>query len=197
LIKTKADALVNKPIFALIVLLPFLVSLTVFACAQQTFVVPPLSEKTINVTLNQGESVKGTVSVTGGTGTGVDFAVIDPDGNKLLSYNYTSYTSFSFNALIAGTYALSFNNSFCSCVGGKNVELDYSVNGKPLQGSSNAGSNGKFSTLIIAMSVVVIAVAVAVVLLIRRLSANAKDASVAPKLPALSCLMCFVGYSLN
>jgi hypothetical protein len=80
---------------------------------------------------------------------------------------------------------LSFNNSFCSCVGGKNVALDYSVNDKPIQGSSNALSNGKFSALIIIVLAIVIAAGAAVVLLIRRLSANAKDASANPKLLAL------------
>ena len=63
LVKTKTGTFVNKPIFVLIVFLMLLGSLTVFVHAQQTFTVPPLSEKTVNVNLNQGDSVKGTVSV--------------------------------------------------------------------------------------------------------------------------------------
>jgi hypothetical protein len=187
----------NKLIFALIVLLKFLGFLTVFVHAQQTFIVPPLSEKTINVNLNQGESVKGNVSVTGGTGTGVDFTVTDPDGNKLLSYNYTSYTSFSFNALVTGTYILGFDNSFCSCVGGKNVDLDYSVSDKPIQGSSNTASNEKFSTLIIIVLVAVIVAAVAVVISIRRLCTKTKDVSVTSKAAATLMLDMFNAISSN
>ena len=135
----------NKHIFVLIVFFVLLGSLTVFVHAQQTFTVPPLSEQTVKVNLNQGDSVNGTFSVSGGTGTGVDFMVSDPNGKELLSYNYTSYTSFSFSASITGTYILSFDNSFCSCVGGKTVTLNYSVNDKPVQVSSQGGSNGRGS----------------------------------------------------
>jgi hypothetical protein len=172
LVKTKTGTFVNKPIFVLIVFLMLLGSLTVFVHAQQTFTVPPLSEKTVNVNLNQGDSVKGTVSVSGVTGTGVDFMVSDPNGKELLSYNYTSYTSFSFSASITGTYILSFDNSFCSCAGGKNVTLNYSVNDKPVQVSSQGGSNGGFPIVIILIFDIVVAAITAFVILIRRPRTN-------------------------
>ncbi len=170
----------SKPIFVLIVFLVLLGSLTVFAHAQQTFTVPPLSEQTVKVNLNQGDSVNGTVSVSGGTGTGVDFMVSDPNGKELLSYNYTSYTTFSFSASINGTYTLSFDNSFCSCVGGKNVSLDYSVNDKPVQRSLAVGSNGGFPIVIILIFVIVIVAIAAVVILIRRPRTNTNNATVSP-----------------
>jgi hypothetical protein len=165
--KTKTGTFVNKPIFVLIVFLLLLASLTVVVHAQQTFTVPPLSEKTVKVNLNQGDFVKGTVSVSGGTGTGVDFMVSDPNGKELLSYNYTSYTSFSFSASNTGTYVLSFDNSFCSCAGGKNVTLNYSVNDKSVQASSQGGSNGGFPLVIIPILVIVVAAIAVVVILIR------------------------------
>jgi len=119
---------VNKHILAPIVLIALLCSLPTFVHAQQTFTIPPLSSQSINLNLKQGDTVNGTISVTGGTGTGVDFMVDDPNGNELLSYNYTTYTNFEFSAPANGTYTLNFNNSFCSCVGGKNVTLNYSIN---------------------------------------------------------------------
>ena len=151
---------------------------------QQTFTVPPLSEQTVKVNLNQGDSVNGTFSVSGGTGTGVDFMVSDPNGKELLSYNYTSYTSFSFSASITGTYILSFDNSFCSCVGGKNVTLDYSVNDKPVQVSSQGGSdgsNGGFPIVIILVLVIVIVAIAVVVILMRRPRTNTNNAAVSPQ----------------
>ena len=169
----------NKPIFVLIIFLMLLGSLTVFVHAQQTFTVPPLSEKTVKVNLNQGDFVKGTVSVSGGTGTGVDFMVSDPNGKELLSYNYTSYTSFSFSASNTGTYVLSFDNSFCSCAGGKNVTLNYSVNDKSVQASSQGGSNGGFPLVIIPiLAIIVVAIAVVVILIRHPRTKNTNNSTV-------------------
>ena len=162
----------NKPIFVLIVFFLLWGSLTALVHAQQTFTIPPLSERTVKLNLNQGESVSGTVSVSGGTGTGVDFMVNDPNGKELLSYNYTSYTSFAFSASITGTYVLSFDNSFCSCAGGKNVTLNYSVNDKPVPVSSQGGSNGGFPIVIIPVLAIVVAAIAVVVILIRRPRTN-------------------------
>ena len=155
-------------------------SLTVFVHAQ-AFTVPPSSEQTVKVNLTQGDFVSGTVSVSGGTGTGVDFIVSDPNGKELLSYNYTSYKSFSFSASITGTYILSFDNSFCSCAGGKTVTLNYSVNDKPVQVSSQAGSKGEFPIVIILILAIVIVAIAAFVILMRRSRANTKNATDSPR----------------
>jgi hypothetical protein len=182
---------VSKHIFVLIVFLVLMGSLTVCVHAQ-TFTVPPLSEQTVNVNLSEGDFVNGTVSVSGGTGTGVDFVVSDPNGKELLCYNYTSYTSFSFSASINGTYILSFDNSFCSCVGGKTVSLDYSVNDNPVQVSSQSGSNkpvqvsaqggsiGGFPLVVVLGLVFVIVVVAAVVILMRRPRTNTNNATASP-----------------
>ena len=167
----------NKPIFVLIVFFLLLGSLTVFVHAQHTFTVPPLSEQTVNVNLNRGDSVNGTFSALGGTGTGIDFKVTDPNGKELLSYNFTSYKSFSFSASSTGTYILSFDNSFCSCDGGKNVTLDYSVN-KPVQGSLEVGFNQGFPFVIVLILVIVIVAIAAVVVLMRRPRAKTSDSAV-------------------
>ena len=149
-------------------------SLIAIVHAQQTtFTVPPLSGQTVKLDLNQGDSVNGTFSASGGTGTGIDFKVTDPNGKELLSYNYTDSKAFSFSASTAGTYNMSFDNSFCSCEGGKNVTLDYSVN-KPVQGSLEAASNGgfPFATVLI-LAIVIVAVAAVVIMMTRpRTKAN-------------------------
>jgi len=162
-------------VFVLIVFLVLLGSITTFAHAAQTFTVPPGSKQAVNVNLNQGDSVNGTISVSGGTGTGVDFTVTDPNGKELLSYNYTSYTGFSFSASINGTYILGFDNSFCSCFGGKNVTLDYSVNDKPVQASIQDKSNGEFPTDIALIVVIVIVAISAIIILMRRQTANTNN----------------------
>ena len=181
MVKVEDGTSVNKHVFALIVFLVLLASLIVCVHASTTFTVPPLSEQTVKVNVNQGDSVKGTVSVSGGTGTGVDFMISDPNGKELLSYNYTSYTTFSFSASITGTYALSFDNSFCSCEGGKNVTLDYSVNDKPANGSLDVGSSGGFPLVIILILVIVIVAIAAVVILMRRPRTNTNTAAVSPQ----------------
>ncbi len=165
----------KKHIFALTVFLVLLCSLTSFAAASQTFTVSPESKQTVSVNLSQGDFVNGSLSVSGGTGTGVNFAVTDPNGKQLLSYNYTSYQSFSFSAQINGNYTLSFDNSFCSCVGGKNVTLEYSVNNKPTQVNLQSGSNGGFPIATAILLVAVIPAIAAVAISIRHLRGNTNN----------------------
>lgn len=165
----------NKPFLVLTVFLLAVGSSAVFVHAQ-TFTVPPLSQQTVNVNLNRGDCVNGTFSALGGTGTGIDFKVTDPNGKELLSYNYTSSKAFSFSATANGTYKLCFDNSFCSCEGGKNVTLDYSVN-TLAQGSIEAGSNKGFPVAMVLISVAVAAIIViaAVVTITRRPKQKAKS----------------------
>ena len=170
-------------------------SSTVFVHASTAFTVPPLSERTVNVSLSKGDFVSGTVSVSGGTGTGVDFMVSDPNGKELLSYNYTSYTSFSFSASINGTYILSFDNSFCSCAGGKTVTLNYSVNDKPIQVSSQGmsnGSSGGLPIVIIPVLVIVIVAIAAFVILMRRSRTKTNKAAVSSQATPCTLIMHYV-----
>ena len=158
--------------FVLLLFLPMVVQ------ASQTISVAPQTKKVINVSLSQGDFVNGTVSVSGGSGGGVDFLVSDPNGKELVSYNYTTYTSFSFPASINGTYLFSFDNSFCSCTTGKTVTLDYSVNDKVVQGSLQGGSN-EGGSIVIPIILVIGAIAIlAVAIITRRLRANTHDKTV-------------------
>jgi hypothetical protein len=173
---------VNKHILVLIVFLVLLSSLTAYAHASQIFTVPPISKQTVNVNLSQGDSVNGTFSVSGGTGTGVDFMVTNPNGKELVSYNYTSFTNFSFSASINGTYLLSFDNSFCSCYGGKTVTLDYSITNKTVQVNSQSDSYNGFPIvpIVITLSVVIVIAISTVIILMRRLRTNTNNETVSP-----------------
>lgn len=173
----------NKFILVLIAFFLLIGSLSILVHAQ-TFAIPPLSEKTVNVNLNQGNCVNGTFSASGGTGTGVDFTVTDPNGKKLLSYNYTSAKSFSFSASTNGNYKLSFDNSFCSCEGGKNVTLDYSVTASP-QGSLNLQSNQEIALAILVILAIVILVVAILVIILRRAKTPADKATLQPQVASM------------
>ena len=168
--QAKIGVFVGRHVLVLIVFFVLLSSLTALVHASQTISVPPVSQQTVKVNLSQGDSVNGTFSVIGGTGTGVDFTVTDPNGKELLSYNWTSRANFSFSASINGTYILLFDNSFCSCYGGKTVTLNYSVNNKTDQVNTQSGSSQEFpiATIVIAVSVVVVIAIFSVVIVIRR-----------------------------
>lgn len=157
----------KKHIFAFAIAVALLTSTITFVHASQEFTVPPLSEKTIALNLSQGQICRGSFSVTGGTGTGVDFSVSDPEGKQILSYNFTSQQNFSFSAIVGGIYVLSFNNEFCSCEGGKNVTLDYAVN-QPAVSKVAASSTSSFPIAATALIIAAVAAAVvAAVILVR------------------------------
>ena len=164
----------NKHILALIICVLIIESMVPLAHASQTFTVPPGSKQTISLNLGQNDLVNGTISVSGGTGTGVNFIVSDPNGKELLSYNYTSTAVFSFSASINGTYVMSFDNSFCSCVGGKTVTLDYSINSKPVNSNSQAESDSSVPVGISALIIFCVVLAISVVIvLMRHIGTNA------------------------
>ena len=156
----------NKHVAGLVVFLMLMSCLIASVHAAQTFTVPPLSRQTIKVNLNQGDSIAGAFSVSGGTGTGVDFTVIDPSGKQLLNYNWTSGASFSFSASSTGMYLLNFDNSFCSCYGGKNVTLSYSIDDKTVQQSIQDSPYKGFPTtptaLVLSVAIVISILAVAI-----------------------------------
>jgi emp24/gp25L/p24 family/GOLD len=152
-----------KKIFAVIFFLILLGSLTSYVHATQTFTIPPGNKQIVNVNLNKGDFVNGTVSVSGGSGAGVDFTVSDPNGKELLGYNYVSNTNFSFSASTAGRYILIFDNSFCSCTTGKNVTLDYAVNDST-QLSSEGLSIGFQIAVIIVLAFVILTIAAVVII---------------------------------
>jgi hypothetical protein len=80
---------------------------------------------------------------------------------------------------------LSFDNSFCSCVGGKNVTLAYSINNKQAQGSLDAASSRGFPIVVTLILVIAIVAVAAVIILIKRPKINAKNATISSELRAL------------
>jgi predicted secreted protein len=160
----KIGIVVKKRILALIIFAVLLGSLTVSVHAQQSFNVPVETKHAENINLNQGDSVNGTMCLTGNPGSGIDFSVTAPNGKELVSDNFTSFVNFTFTAPMNGIYVMTFDNSFCSCEGGKNVTLDYTVNNGPVQINSQAGSNEEILiiTAIIAVAIIITTSAVVI-----------------------------------
>ena len=141
--------------------------------ASETFTVDPGKKQAVSINLGQGDSVNGTFSIAGGSGTGVDFMVSDPSGKSLMSYNFTSGMNFSFSASTGGFYFLSFDNSFCSCAGGKNVTLSYEVNKNQSDNFSLGASSGSYPEVLALIGIAVALAAFAVAVLLKRVRINA------------------------
>lgn len=139
-------------------------TLTSFVHATQTFTISPGNKQNENVTLNKGDFVNGTISVSGGSGIGVDFNVSDPNGKELLSQNYVTYTNFSFSAYATGTYTLTFDNSFCSCTTGKNVTLDYVVNNSTQSISESLFAAGFPIAIMVILTIAILTIAIVVII---------------------------------
>lgn len=93
--------------------------------AVETFNVPNLQNITRAIELEDGDSVAGNFTVSGGSGD-VNFYVKDPNGTEIIRFDRTTGVSFSFSATKTGTYTLNFDNRF-SLLTSKTVILDYSV----------------------------------------------------------------------
>jgi len=156
-----------------------LLAVTLYACAgaDQTFSIAPLSQKTITLPLTESQCVNGSFSVTGGTGTGLDFLISAPDGSKMLSSNFTSGQNFNFDANTNGNFTLTFSNSFCSCEGGKNVSLTYNVSQNALS-SEKSDKSEELPTqtaLLLSTAVAVAAVLASGALLLTRHKKRAEN----------------------
>ncbi len=135
-----------------------------FVQATETFTISPGNKQSVNVNLNKGDFVNGTISVSGGSGIGVDFNVSDPNGKELLNQSYVTYTNFSFSASTTGTYTLTFDNTFCSCTTGKNVTLDYSVNNSTQSSSESLFAAGFPIAIMVILAVAILTIAVVVIM---------------------------------
>jgi hypothetical protein len=130
-----------------------------FASAAETFTVPNFSVHTVTLDLNQGDSVTGSVSVSGGTGNDINLIIQEPDGNIVATYSHITSSSFSFTASQKGTYKIIFDNTF-SLLTSKSVTVDYSV-------------NSPSSTLVIAVVAVIIIVVVIAAIVVMKKRAKA------------------------
>lgn len=137
-----------------------------------TFTVPAGNTQQVQVNLTEGDSVSGTISVSGGSGNDIDFKAIDPNGNTLKQQDRTTSSSFSFTAATSGTYILSFDNSF-SILTSKSVSLSYSIKSPtptpspspsptaaPFLGGGSATDNTILIGGIIAIIVIILVIAI-------------------------------------
>jgi hypothetical protein len=105
--------------------------LLISAYASETFTVPNLQTNVRTISLKEGDSVTGSITVSGGSGNDVNFYATDPNSNTILRLDRTTQTSFSFSATTTGTYTMIFDNTF-SLISSKTVTLDYSVKSQVL-----------------------------------------------------------------
>jgi len=126
---------------------------SVSAATVQTCNAPAGSQCALTFNLNNGDSVSGSISVTGGSGNDVNFYVTNPSGAQIYNAGRVGGgTGFSFTANSAGAYILHFDNSF-SIFSGKQVTVSYDV-------TSSGGGIPEFPpqlALVAALTVVVVA----------------------------------------
>lgn len=140
---------------------------TISACTQ-TLTIPALGTQTAYVTVNQGETLSGEISVLDNQMKDINFRITDPNGNSVIHYNQVTSSNWNLVASKNGTYTLTIDNS-SPVFSSKTVILAYYV-------SSNAGSGGgsdPFLFLVIVIGLIIVVVGLVVVLLVtRRLKAN-------------------------
>jgi len=114
---------------SLLVLLVFAVSIGSMIGAAKTttenFTVPPRSEVTRPLSLQENDRVVVSFSVVGKSSHELNFYLTDPNGKTISRYDQTGQTNFSFLAALTGTYVLHFDNSLSS--ESKMVTLNYDV----------------------------------------------------------------------
>lgn len=81
------------------------------------FVLQPQKEHVITLNLQETDSVFGSFSVVSNDITGINFHVIDPQNQTVLTFSNVKQRDFSFIANATGSYQMHFDNS---------VSLDYS-----------------------------------------------------------------------
>ncbi len=91
-----------------------------------SFILQPLEEYTIALSLQLTDGVSGSFSTVSDDGTGVNFYVTDPYNNTILHYDDVLQRSFSFTAEVEGDFQLHFDNSL-SAAYRKTVSLNYDV----------------------------------------------------------------------
>jgi multisubunit Na+/H+ antiporter MnhC subunit len=90
-----------------------------------SFTVPAGQVETQTVNLDVEDHVTITFTVTGQDTNGLDFYILDPQGNVQRMFNSTSNVNYQFVCSKAGAYELCFSNT--GSAGDKYVSLDYEV----------------------------------------------------------------------
>lgn len=99
--------------FAFIVLILVISLFTVAAnvnADNANFTVQPQKEHVISLDLKETDSVSGSFSVVSDDDTGIDFHVVNPLNQSILTYLNVKQRSFSFTVDATGTYQLHFDN---------------------------------------------------------------------------------------
>jgi len=91
----------------------------------ENFTVPPRSEVTRQLKLQQNDRVAVSFSIVGESSHQLNFYLTDPNGKTILRHDRVGQTSFSFLAALTGTYVLHFDNSLSS--ESKMVTLNYDM----------------------------------------------------------------------
>lgn len=108
------------------------------------FIIEPMQEVIENVELGVSDKVSGNLSVNNGF---IDFYITTPSGEVLLSYNKTTFDTFSFVAHENGTFTMHLVNKHRA--ENVNVTLNYAVHFTIfLQGEVNVGYNVGTATVI-------------------------------------------------
>ena len=140
---------------------------TISACTQ-ALTIPALGTQTAHVTVNQGETLSGEISVSDNQMKEINFKVIDPNGNSVIHYDHLTSSNWNFVASKNGTYTLTVDNS-SPVSSSKNVFLAYYVSGNVGSGSSL----DSFLFHVIVEGIIIVVVVLVVVLLVtKRLKAN-------------------------
>lgn len=150
----------QKQVLTSILLALLIISSSSLAICSQTISVPLGEPTTFTLTLNQNDYVSGSIVVTGGLTSDVNFYITDPGSNNVVSYSQITQTSFSFSAETTGVYTLFFQNTGLLT---KNVTLDYNVKASILGLPQDT-----FIILVVAAILAVIIVVSIVILAIRR-----------------------------
>ncbi len=138
----------------------------VFATNIESVNIPPSSEKLLTVNLTQGDNFRGSISVSGGCSSAVNFWVTNPEGSTILNMGQIKQgTTFEFTAQDSGAYIMHFDNSF-SLFSTKAATLSYDI--------SHAIFDIGVISILVTLIIVVVIVALVVVLL-RRQNKQAND----------------------
>jgi hypothetical protein len=118
---------VSTLLLTLLLFFAFALASPVNASTVQQCNVSAGSQCTLTFNLNNGDSVSGSISVTGGSGNDINFYITNPTGGQIYNAGRVSGgTSFSFTADSSGAYILHFDNSF-SLLSSKQITVSYDV----------------------------------------------------------------------
>jgi hypothetical protein len=135
----------------------------VYAAQTETVQVDAGYAESLVFNLDGGDRFSGSLSISGGGGSDIDFLVTNPQGITIVNLGRVSQgATFEFTAEDSGAYTLRFDNGF-SVFSSKTVSLSYDV-----QVGAGLGFAADSLMWIILIAVVVVVLALIIYALIRR-----------------------------